>query len=73
MTPHTCPNCYGVGQMRYGEDVYISALPMLESCRSCHGTGIVWGPPAIHQPFFFDYYQPPFVTTWSGSDYNMVC
>ena len=47
-TPHRCPVCYGKGLVPNGfyntvikYDSTMSTAP--ETCRSCNGTGIVWG------------------------------
>lgn len=44
--PHCCPVCGGRGQVQIG--FYMSSAVGYEtgheSCRSCSGTGILWGP-----------------------------
>ena len=49
-TPHRCPICGGTGQVQAGfynqfggQWSTTSIAP--ETCRTCHGTGIVWEAP----------------------------
>lgn len=64
MMPHTCPNCHGVGQRKDYDDVgyFATNLPMLESCRSCQGTGVVWEPDSGPYEITFT----PNDTVWLG-------
>jgi len=39
--PFACPICKGTGHFGYEP----TTVPMPSPCRSCDGTGIVWGPP----------------------------
>lgn len=46
--PHRCPICFGKGIVANGfysntEAVWTSSSTEPEQCRSCGGTGIVWG------------------------------
>jgi DnaJ-class molecular chaperone len=38
--PYCCPVCYGVGHVAAG---FYARVSVPEQCRSCGGTGIVWG------------------------------
>ncbi len=47
-TPFTCPVCSGNGKVQNGFYNTVTGLvsttdATLEQCRSCNGTGIVWG------------------------------
>lgn len=79
--PHKCPVCDGEGQRAKPADPQSSsALPQYRNCRSCHGTGVIWGwktsepqyPPVQPSPYWSIYPHPshPFVQDWetiSGS------
>lgn len=47
--PHQCPVCFGVGAVspgfyvRTGTTTWQVSSTVPELCRSCSGTGIVWG------------------------------
>jgi len=48
--PHICPVCGGKGlvpagfyNIEYDSYTYTTDVPQPETCRSCGGTGIVWG------------------------------
>ena len=47
-TPHRCPVCGGSGVVpngfyRQSNGEWVSSSTAPEICRSCNGTGIVWG------------------------------
>lgn len=47
-TPHRCPVCYGKGIVpnsfyNCAGDGWSSTITVPETCRTCGGTGIVWG------------------------------
>ena len=45
--PYTCPVCGGSGVVPHGFyellECWSSANTSQETCRTCHGTGVVWG------------------------------
>lgn len=48
MKPYKCPVCNGKGIVPTGfynslSGYYISSTTVSEKCRSCNGTGIIWG------------------------------
>lgn len=52
--PYTCPVCGGNGLVPQGfynqtSGQWISVSTCPEMCRSCNGSGIVWGPPTDWQ------------------------
>jgi len=51
LRPHTCPVCGGNGFVSQGfyaqtSGQWTSTSTAQEPCRSCQGTGVVWGPAA---------------------------
>ena len=49
LDPHRCPVCMGTGVVPLGTysgtvgQFTFTTVPLTEMCRSCGGTGIVWG------------------------------
>lgn len=61
--PHTCPVCCGCGTVPIGfyqeVDRGSTATPMgRPTCRSCHGSGVLWGPAPFVCPSVFSV-DPP--------------
>jgi DnaJ-class molecular chaperone len=46
-TPHVCPVCGGRGLVPNGfyniQGLYSSSSAIHEQCRTCKGTGVIWG------------------------------
>lgn len=65
MIPHRCPVCRGIGlvaqgfYIAIGQPTFGSTSTALETCRSCWGTGILWGPLVLSN-------NPPI--TWTSTN-----
>lgn len=64
MTPHKCPVCVGRGEVPvgfYGDPLASTSLSDDTTCRSCKGSGVLWGfgsSPAVDRPYWPNPFGP---------------
>lgn len=49
MTPHTCPVCQGMKQIRNPDPYGYTASPLVIACPTCQGAGVLWEPEGLRE------------------------